>query len=191
MHQNIQNKYVVKIPSDIIAIYCEQKNLLILKGPLEQKSIITKVKIVFLANKKIIDISLIPFFLCSNDKKSTFKAIQGTTAALIKQLVIEVSSILNQKLKLIGVGYRVFNVESVYNLLFFKLGFSHILYFKIAKNLKNFCLKTIKLFVCGYSYASITNVGALIRGLKKPEPYKGKGILYDREKIVLKKGKKV
>ena len=73
----------------------------------------------------------------------------------------------------------------------FKLGYSHPIFFKIPNNLQIFCFKFIKLFVWGNSYKNITQTSALIRSYKKPEPYKGKGILYEGEKIVLKEGKKV
>ena len=54
-----------------------------------------------------------------------------------------------------------------------------------------FCLKTNKLFIVGYSYVFVTQIAALIRSFKIPEPYKGKGIVYTTEKIILKEGKKV
>ena len=57
--------------------------------------------------------------------------------------------------------------------------------------LKIFCLKTNKLFIIGYSYWFVTQVAAVIRSYKTPEPYKGKGMLYTTEKVVLKEGKKV
>jgi len=57
--------------------------------------------------------------------------------------------------------------------------------------LEIFCLKTNKLFIVGYSYVFVTQIAALIRSFKIPEPYKGKGIVYTTEKIILKEGKKV
>ena len=77
------------------------------------------------------------------------------------------------------------------DLLHFKLGYSHFIYFKIPKKLKIFCLKANKLFILGYSYAFVTQIAALIRLYKVSEPYKGKGILYTTEKITLKEGKKM
>lgn len=77
------------------------------------------------------------------------------------------------------------------DLLHFKLGYSHFIYFKIPKNLKIFCLKANKLFILGNSYLFVTQIAALIRSYKVPEPYKGKGILYTTEKIALKEGKKI
>ena len=91
-----------------------------------------------------------------------------------------------------GVGYRAFDVENFENkLLFFKLGYSHPIFFKITNNLRIVSLKFTKLFICGNSYQSIAQTASLIRSYKKPEPYKGKGILYDNEKITIKEGKKV
>ena len=52
-------------------------------------------------------------------------------------------------------------------------------------------VKTNKLFIIGNSYQFVTQIAALIRSCKVPEPYKGKGILYATEKITLKEGKKV
>ena len=77
-----------------------------------------------------------------------------------------------------------------FNLLYFKLGYSHAIYFKVPKGLKVFCLKSNKLFIIGNSYLFVTQIAALIRSYKAPEPYKGKGILYASEKVVLKEGKK-
>jgi large subunit ribosomal protein L6 len=57
--------------------------------------------------------------------------------------------------------------------------------------LKIFCLKSNKLFILGNSYLFVTQIAALIKSYKTPEPYKGKGILYATEKISLKEGKKI
>jgi len=97
-----------------------------------------------------------------------------------------------KKLNFVGVGYRPSFVESFENkLILLKLGFSHLVYFKIPSNLKVFHQKRTQLFVCGNSYHSVTQFVSSIRLLKKPEPYKGKGILYENEKVILKEGKKV
>ena len=52
-------------------------------------------------------------------------------------------------------------------------------------------MKSNTLFIVGDSYLFVTQIAALIKSLKVPEPYKGKGILYTTEKIILKEGKKV
>jgi large subunit ribosomal protein L6 len=189
--KNRQNPYIVKIPKDITVIYSSQKKIIIFRNVDVQKSLNLKVKIKLLNGANLIKITQILFNAKSNNERKTVKAIQGTTVSLIKQLLIETSVTLNYKLKLVGVGYRVLNVENNNTLLLFKLGFSHSIYFKVPENLKITSLKFTKLFICGNSYNFLTQTVALIRMLKKPEPYKGKGILYETEKIVLKEGKKV
>lgn len=189
--QNINKKYAIKIPSNIIIIYCEQKRIIIIHGSAGKRSLKLKTKITILQENKLIQVSSSPFSKISNNDKKKIKSIQGTTVALIKQAFIETSAILYQKLRFIGVGYRAFDVENFKNeLVFFRLGYSHSIYFKIPNKLKIFSLKFTNLFIYGNSYKLVTQTASSIRQFKKPEPYKGKGILYDNEKILLKEGKK-
>jgi len=189
----IPKKFTIKIPSDIKIIYSYQKQIIIFIGPLKQKSLKLKTKLLILRNEKIIKVSDIPTSKkISNNEKKNLKSIQGTTVALIKQLIIETSTIIYQKLKFIGVGYRTSPVDKFKNkLVMFKLGYSHLIYFKIPKEIQISCLKLTKLFIFGNSYADVNQTASLIRSYKHPEPYKGKGILYENEKIMLKDGKKV
>jgi len=107
-------------------------------------------------------------------------------------MLLEISLLCCKKLKLIGVGFRVSSLKVLdFDLLYFKLGYSHAIYFKVPKTFNVFCLKNNKLFLIGNSSIFLTQVAALIRSYKIPEPYKGKGILYMSEKITLKEGKKI
>jgi large subunit ribosomal protein L6 len=190
--KKIAKKYCIKIPNSTTVIYCEKKKVITLIGPLKRKSLKLEVKIIIMKTERILKVSDVPFSQISNDKMKKIKAVQGTTLALIKQLSIETSAIIYQKLQFVGVGYRAFQVNGFENkLLLFKLGYSHPLYFRISKKLRIFCLKLTKLFISGQSYQTVNQTAALIRSYKKPEPYKGKGILYVNEKIELKEGKKV
>lgn len=192
MQSAIKKKYNIKIPNNNTILYCIQKNIITIIGPLNQKSLKLKLKIKILNNKKIIQVLSVPLIKLSNNEKKNINSLRGTTVALIKQLILETSSIFYQKLKFIGVGYRVFEVENIKTkLLMFKLGYSHLIYLKTPKDLNIFCLKSTKLFIYGTSYHSITQTSSLIRAYKTPEPYKGKGILYDNEILKLKKGKKI
>ena len=189
---NIIEKYSIKIPNDIKILYCNKKRVITLIGPFTKKSLILKVKILILKATKIIKISAVSLSKISNNQKKKIKTIQGTTVALIKKLITETSTVFYQKLKFVGVGYKAFKLENFKNkLVHLKLGYSHFIYFKIPDNLKIFCLKFTKLFIYGNSYQNITKTASLIRYYKKPEPYKGKGILYENEKIKLKEGKKI
>jgi large subunit ribosomal protein L6 len=186
------NKYSIKIPNDSTILYSEKKKIITVIGPLTTKTLKLNLKLKVSNDKKLIIVTSNPFLEISNNQKKKIKALQGTTSALIKQSLIETSTVFYQKLKFVGVGYRAFDLQDFENkLLMFKLGYSHPIYFKIPKDLKIFCLKLTKLFVYGNSYQNVTKVSSIIQSYKMPEPYKGKGILYENEKIQLKEGKKV
>jgi large subunit ribosomal protein L6 len=143
-------------------------------------------------NLNKIKVSSLPFSGISNVKRKTIKATQGTTVATIKQLILETTGKFYKNLQFIGVGYRAFSVNNFNNTLFMlKLGFSHLIYFKVPKNSKVECQKFTRLFISGLTQQNTSLLTSTIRDCKKPEPYKGKGILYKDEKIILKKGKKV
>jgi large subunit ribosomal protein L6 len=191
--KKISNRYTIKIPKDIKVFYSSNKKIITFKGKNhQQKSLSLKTKLYLLLLKNSIIVTKIPFSKMSSNEKKTLKSIRVTTIALIKQILLEFSVLLFNKLKLVGVGYRVFPIEIFNNqLLHFKLGYSHQIYFKIPEHLNISCIKSTKLFIFGTSYQFVNQVAATIRSYKVPELYKGKGILYETEKITLKEGKKV
>lgn len=191
MH-NAPKKHLIKIPKETTVIYCNKNKIITVIGIIKKKSLKLEIELCLNRKSNTIEVTGIPFFKLSNKDKKNIKAIQGTTVALIKQLLIETSSIFYQKLKFIGVGYRALEIDDFKKrVLRFRLGYSHDIYFKIPENLEIFSLKFTKLFISGFSYQKITQTGALIQSYKYPEPYKGKGILYENQKIQLKEGKKV
>lgn len=190
--QKFQKKQIIKIPNNIAVFYCKKKKFITFKGPLKKKSLKVKVDLKIFQKKKQIEICDKILSNLPNNRKKEAISLQGTTASLIRQLLIETSATVYQKLKLIGVGYRVLPVENLEkDLLLFKLGYSHSIFLKIPKEINIFCLKLTKLFIFGNSYQEVTLTAAQVRSTKFPEPYKGKGILYENEKIILKEGKKV
>ena len=188
---NLQSKYIIKIPKNITILYCDKKKIITFIGPLKKKSLKIKIKL-FFTNNLLIITNLTNTNNLSVNKKA-LKMIQGTTLALIKHALIEVNYKLYHKLKFVGVGYRSFQMEdSIKNQIFLKLGYSHIVYFKIPKPMQTHIIKFTKLFIFGNcSYEKITKLATSIRNCKLPEPYKGKGILHFEEDIILKKGKKI
>jgi len=184
--------YNAKIPANTTVLYLRSKQILTVIGPLKTKSLFLKPTIFLVFDKNIIRIDSNKNKKLSTNQEKKLAALQGTTLALIKQALVETSYLLYAKLKFIGIGYRSFDVDEFPGkLILFKLGYSHSIFFKVNKSIKIFSLKRTKLFIWGDSYQSITKTAALIRSYKKPEPYKGKGILYENEKIQLKEGKKV
>ena len=188
---NFQKKNIIKVPKTITVLYCNENNILTLIGPLKTQSINVKVKVFFSLN--LINVSNLPINKTSAIGKKEAKLIQGVTIAKIKQLLIEINYKLYRKLKFVGVGYRVFQMDSPFsNQIYLKLGYSHLIYFKIPKLFNSFTLKFTKLFIFGNSsLEDINKLVSNIRSCKMPDPYKGKGILYNNEKITLKKGKKI
>lgn len=188
--KNLKKKYSIKIPKNIQVIYCDKKNVIVFIGPLLTKSLKLDTQLFLLPSSSLIIVSQLPVSGVTSLKNS--KKIQGTTIARIKQILIEITYTLYYKLNLIGVGYRVFSQDKLPNQIYLKLGYSHLIYFKIPEGINSHCQKFTKLFLFGYSsYNLLTQTAAQVRSCKLPEPYKGKGILYDQEKIILKKGKKI
>lgn len=187
-----QKKYTIKIPENVNTFYCDKKKIITFSGPLKKKSLKLEVKPFFskTSNSLIIsDLSNIQNPMIG--KKS--KIIQGTTLAMIKHALIEINYKLYNKLKFVGVGYRSFQMNNpLENQIFLKLGYSHMIYFRIPSPLSTHTVKFTTLFIFGNSsYNEITKLVSLIRDCRLPEPYKGKGVLRYEEKISLKKGKKI
>lgn len=130
----------------------------------------------------------------SNNKKKQLNSLQGLITYKIKQILTELTITYYQKLKFVGVGYRAIKINQTTtnkNIFLLKLGLSHPLYLNSIYNINLFCLKFTKLFIYGNSYKKLSQATATIRLTKWPDPYKGKGILFNNEKIKLKEGKKV
>ena len=176
----ISKKNIIKIPKNVSVYYCDNQRIIILINSSGQtKLLVLKTKIIFDKITRIIKITRDPFGNISNNEKKKLKAIQGTQVSTLKQLLLDMSFLFCKKLNIIGVGFRVSTTKlSNFNLLHFKLGYSHYVYFKIPITLEIFCLKANKLLIVGNSYTAVNQVAALIRSFKTPEPYKGKGIVY-------------
>lgn len=190
--ENLKKKYSIKIPENIQVIYCTKKDIITFVGPLSTKSLKLKIKLFLIPSANLIVVSQIPVAGKSAMRLKDIKQLQGTTMSKIKQILVEVTYTLHHKLNLVGVGYRVFSHEKLPNQIYFKLGYSHLIYFRIPVGISTHCQKFTKLFLFGNgSYDLLTQTAAQIRSCKLPEPYKGKGILHDQEKVSLKKGKKI
>jgi len=95
------------------------------------------------------------------------------------------------KLKLIGVGFKFSVLSNLWgSFIQLKLGFSHIIFFKLPKTIKIKLLNTTKIIFVGDCFKTIKSTISRIKLLKLPEPYKGKGILYDNEEIRIKQSKR-
>ena len=185
-------RYSVKIPNFISIVYCEKSKLLFIKGPLSQKSIQLKIKLLIDQKKNLIIVTDNSFRDLSTRFKKKKKSLQGITTSLIKKAIFEVSTKVYKKLKFVGVGYKSFCIKlDSLELINLKLGYSHDIFLKSPKNIDINSYKSNLLFISGTRLDEVARVTSLIRNCKLPEPYKGKGILYENEIIKLKEGKKV
>ena len=111
----------------------------------------------------------------------------GATRAHIANMVMGVSKGYERKLELVGVGYRAAVQGKVLNL---TLGFSHAVNFPIPDGISMETPSQTEIVIKGIDRQKIGQVCAKIRAIRPPEPYKGKGVRYSGEQIILKEGKK-
>jgi len=119
-------------------------------------------------------------------REGSSKALVGLTHALLFNMTEGVTKGFSKKLELEGVGYRV---SLAGNKLVMQLGFSHPVEFEAPKGIVLHVEKNA-ITVSGIDKALVGQIAADIRSLRKPEPYKGKGIRYQGEVIVRKEGKR-
>jgi large subunit ribosomal protein L6 len=114
-------------------------------------------------------------------------ALSGTTRALLANLVNGVSQGFEKKLTLVGVGYRAAAQGDTLNL---SLGFSHPVAHKMPAGVKVETPSQTEILIKGIDKQQVGQVAAEIRAYRKPEPYKGKGVRYADEVVILKETKK-
>lgn len=125
--------------------------------------------------------------LSMNDASKQAKALSGTSRALINNMVLGVSQGFEKKLTLVGVGYRV---QIKGKQLVLLLGFSHPINFDLPEGVQAVAPTQTELTISGADKQLVGQVAAKIRAFRPPEPYKGKGVRYTDEKIVIKEIKK-
>ena len=114
-------------------------------------------------------------------------ALSGTLRALVANMVQGVTKGFERKLQLVGVGYRAQAQGDKLNL---SLGFSHPVVQQMPKGIKVATPTQTEIVVSGIDKQLVGRIAAEIRDVKPPEPYKGKGVRYTGEAIVLKETKK-
>lgn len=121
-----------------------------------------------------------------NDE-SRSKALHGLSRTLVNNMVIGVTEGYEKKLEIVGVGYRVISKGPTE--LEFALGFSHPVIVKAPEGITFAVEKPTAFSVLGIDKQAVGEVAANIRKIRKPEPYKGKGVRYAGERVVRKAGK--
>lgn len=125
-------------------------------------------------------------FIVANDSRQA-KAMSGTLRALVANMVTGVSKGFERKLNLVGVGYRA-SVQGTS--LKLQLGFSHDVIHALPDGVKAECPTQTEIILKGMNKQVVGQCAAEIRAYRPPEPYKGKGVRYSDERVVLKETKK-
>lgn len=121
-----------------------------------------------------------------NEEKFS-NAMWGTMRANLQNMVTGVSKGFEKRLTLVGVGYRAQAQGATLNL---SLGFSHPVVYTLPDGVKAECPTQTEIVIKGVDKQKIGQVASEIRAFRKPEPYKGKGVRYADEVVIIKETKK-
>ncbi len=121
------------------------------------------------------------------NESTAANAMSGTTRALVANMVRGVTKGYEKKLMLVGVGYRAQAQGDKLNL---TLGFSHPVVHQMPKGIKVETPSQTEILIKGIDKQVVGQAAAEVRAYRSPEPYKGKGVRYSDEKVVLKETKK-
>jgi large subunit ribosomal protein L6 len=121
------------------------------------------------------------------DDSDESNAMSGTVRALVANMVVGVTKGFEKRLTLVGVGYRAQAQGDKLNL---ALGFSHPVVHAMPKGVKVETPTQTEIVIKGLDKQQVGQVAAEVRAYRPPEPYKGKGVRYTDEQVVLKETKK-
>lgn len=173
-------KQPVLVPAGIEVSLSE--DLIVVTGKLGKLSYPFDNKVIIEYNKAQAVINVSP----KGDNKKE-RAMWGLSRTLINNMIVGVSVGFTKILEVNGVGYKAAINDNVLTLY---LGYSHDIKYIIPKGIEIKCPKPTQIDIFGHDKQLVGEVAALIRGLRKPEPYKGKGIKYSDEVVIRKVGKK-
>jgi len=125
-------------------------------------------------------------FAPANESREA-NAMSGTLRQLVNNMVIGVTKGFEKKLNLVGVGYKAAAQGNKLNL---AVGYSHPVNFDMPSGIKVEAPAPTEIIIKGADRQRVGQIAAEIRAVRPPEPYKGKGIRYSDEKIVIKETKK-
>ena len=121
-----------------------------------------------------------------NDERQS-RSLHGLTRTLVSNMIVGVTEGYEKKLEIVGVGYRV--ISKGPQQLEFALGFSHPVVINAPQGIEFTVETPTRMTVKGIDKQLVGEVAANIRKLRKPEPYKGKGVRYEGEQVRRKAGK--
>jgi large subunit ribosomal protein L6 len=171
-------KNPVKVPSGVTVNVSGQE--VTAKGKLGQLSMIVSQDVEALLDGDSVLVK-------PRDESKRSRMLWGMTRNMIRNMVNGVATGYTVNLEINGVGYRAAVQGKTLNM---QLGYSHDVNYPIPEGITIKCEKPTAISISGADRQKVGQVAAEIRGYRKPEPYKGKGIKYDTETILRKEGKK-
>lgn len=121
------------------------------------------------------------------DDERQHRALHGLTRSLVANMVTGVTEGYSKELEIVGVGYRA--IAKGPDALELSLGFSHTVAFTAPEGVTFEVPAPTRIIVKGIDKEAVGQVAASLRSLRKPEPYKGKGVRYSGERVLRKAGK--
>lgn len=121
------------------------------------------------------------------DESKRARSMWGMSRTIVNNLVTGVTDGFTRKLEINGVGYRAQMQGKNIQL---QLGLSHDVVYRVPDGIEVKCPKPTEIEISGIEKQRVGQVAAELRGLRPPEPYKGKGVKYAEERIIMKEGKK-
>ncbi len=171
-------KLPIAVPSGVDVAIAEQ--LVTVKGPKGTLSHTVAVPITVEQGESALEVK-------RPDDERESRSLHGLTRTLISNMVVGVTDGYEKKLEIHGVGYRVISKGPTQ--LEFQLGYSHVIIFDAPEGITFTVESPTRMGVQGIDKQLVGETAAKIRKLRKPEPYKGKGVRYSGEHIRRKVGK--
>jgi large subunit ribosomal protein L6 len=170
-------KKPIEIPANVSIVVENQKIKIKGKNGSLEKSYL---------NNLIVDLSDNKIIITRIDETKQTKAYHGLIRALVQNMITGVDQTFSKTLIAEGIGYK-FNIDK--KKLILNVGFTHPVEFEIPQDLSIKLESATKITISGIDKEKVGFLAAKIRDIRPPEPYKGKGIMYDGEKIIRKAGK--
>ena len=170
------------IPIDIpdgIEVSLKEKNIIIKDKSGEKQFKFSNDLIISIENNQIL--------IKPKELNKKTKSIWGTTRSLLNSIIIGCTNDFKKTLKLVGTGYKASLQGKILKI---SAGHSHDIDYQVPDGIDIKCADPNTIEVSGQNKAHVGQVVANIRSYRKPEPYKGKGIMYEGERILRKEGKK-
>jgi len=171
-------KQKIELPSGV-TVEVKENNTIVVKGPKGQSERVFDSRVTLVKEDNVVGVDV------KNKEQKTERSLWGTYSSHLKNMILGVSEGFRRQLEINGVGYKVAMQGKDLKL---EVGFSHSVVFNVPEGIEASVEKNVITLV-GINKELIGQTASELRAIRKPEPYKGKGIKYMEEVIRRKAGK--